>query len=460
MTDDVRPVQPIQASENYWSSDDQLYPTVGPDDSDIEAVEAASTETVRRVLKAVKSPSKVVDREADNPSSIPVRPDGSTGELPMMEIPGFGEEYSDCGKPMPMACSGCGHTATVGRTCRRSTCPRCGAAWVRDRAVNIAARLGATRAVRDSNRDEHQRYHHLAWMPPEDWRLEADDVLERTLHTIRDMMDALDIEGYVFYHPWSGSGHDDEQGDDRGKWKDRLFNGRDWRGDVREELNFRPHFHIVAVGHKVPGQDFTKTIYDKTGWILKRITKSEDSAVSIYNDEDLAKTVTYCLSHSAIDVNGGSDGSAQKTYRRYGRLVNSSEIEIDDAARDHHDQLVRRAATTTLGIPLKDQFVLPRRSAIRARNATTLCVPLWPQTPRTRPLRPLPAPAPVTISPTPPARSARRRATTRRPPSAKAECSIYATPAVSSTTTSGSSRPSTPTNSSKQSMNGLTEWAN
>jgi len=356
MTDDVRPVQPIQASENYWSSDDQLYPTVGPDDSDIEAVEAASTETVRRVLKAVKSPSKVVDREADNPSSIPVRPDGSTGELPMMEIPGFGEEYSDCGKPMPMACSGCGHTATVGRTCRRSTCPRCGAAWVRDRAVNIAARLGATRAVRDSNRDEHQRYHHLAWMPPEDWRLEADDVLERTLHTIRDMMDALDIEGYVFYHPWSGSGHDDEQGDDRGKWKDRLFNGRDWRGDVREELNFRPHFHIVAVGHKVPGQDFTKTIYDKTGWILKRITKSEDSAVSIYNDEDLAKTVTYCLSHSAIDVNGGSDGSAQKTYRRYGRLVNSSEIEIDDAARDHHDQLVRRAATTTLGIPLKDQF--------------------------------------------------------------------------------------------------------
>ena len=354
MTDEA-PVQPIDPDENYWSSDDQLHPTVGPDDSDVDAVEAASNETVRRVLKALRSPKKVSQPD-DVADGVRLKADGSTGELPMMEIPGFGDEYDDCGKPMPMACSGCGHTATVGRTCRRSTCPRCGAAWVRDRAVNIAARLGATRAVRDSNRDDHQRYHHLAWMAPEDWRLESDDVLERTLHTIRDMMDALDIEGYVFYHPWSGSGYDDEQGDDRGKWKDRLFNDREWRGDVRDELKFRPHFHLIAVGHKVPGQDFTKLIYEKTGWILTRITKGEDNAVSIYDDEDLAKTVTYCLSHSAIDRISATDGSAQKTYRRYGRIVNSSDIEIDDAARDHHDQLVRRAATTTLGIPLQDQF--------------------------------------------------------------------------------------------------------
>lgn len=351
-------LSPTPAPEDYWSSDGQLHPTVGPDMSGIESVEAASTETTRAVLEAIGSPKQVPqpgDDEID-PTQV-LRADGQTGELPMMAIPGFGEEYDDCGKPMPMACSGCGHTTEVGRTCRRSTCPRCGAAWVRDRAKNLCGQLGATRAVRDKNRDDHQRYHHLAWMPPEDWRLQSKDVLERTRETIRDMMYALDLEGYVFYHPWSGSGYDDdESGDDRGKWKDRLFSDREWEGDVREELEFRPHFHIVCVGHKVPGQDFSKEIYDRTGWILTRICKSEENAVSIYDDEDLAKVVTYCLSHSAIDLDAGSDGSAQRTYRRYGPVITDPKVSPDDNALEHHDRLVRQAATTTLGIPMKDQF--------------------------------------------------------------------------------------------------------
>jgi len=345
-------VEPTPPTANYLQSDDQLHPTVGPDLSGIDSVEAASTETVRKVLEAIDSPRKVEQKG----EGVTLKSDGSTGELPMMEIPGFGEEYDDCGKPMPMACSGCGHTHEVGRTCRRSTCPRCGAAWVRDRAKNLCAQLGACRATRDANRDTHQRYHHLAWMVPEDWRLQSKDELEKTREVIRKIMYALDIEGYVFYHPWSGSGYDDEEGDDRGKWKDRLFNDRDWRGDVREELEFRPHFHIVAVGHTVPGKDFSKTIYEKTGWILTRITKSEDNAVSIYDDEDLAKVVTYCLSHSAIDINGGSDGSAQRTYRRYGPVLTDPDVSPSEEVTEHHDRLCRQAATTTLGIPMTDQF--------------------------------------------------------------------------------------------------------
>lgn len=341
---------------DYLPADAQMTPTVGPDMGSLEDVEAADEQTVRAVFEAIESPAKVPDPEPDNPNAVPMKADGSTGELPMMEIPGFGEAYDDCGDELPVACSGCGHTTTIGRTCRRSMCPRCGAAWVRDRAIDLCAELGAVRAVRDHNRADHQRYHHWVAVAPEDWRLEADDVLDRTRKVIRDIVYALDHDALVFYHPWSGSGYDDEEGDDRGAWKERLFNGREWAGDVREELEFRPHFHIISVGNTVPGGDFTRELYNETGWIFSRITKSEDSNVSLYDDKDLAAAVTYCLSHAAIDVGAGADGSAQRTYRRFGTVINDPDVEPDEDAKLLHDRNVREAATRTLGISMKEQF--------------------------------------------------------------------------------------------------------
>lgn len=345
-------------SREYLPADAQMTPTVGPDMGSLEDVEAADPQTVRAVLEAIRSPEKVPQPE----DGVAVRADGSTGELPMMEIPGFGEAYDEdaeggaCGDQLPVSCSGCGATTTIGRTCRRSTCPRCGAAWVRDRATDLCAELGAVRAVRDHNREAHQRYHHWVAVAPEDWRLEDDDVLDRTRKVVRDIVYAFDHDAIVLYHPWSGSGYDEEEGDDRGAWGDRLFNERDWAGDVREELEFRPHFHVISVGNTVPGGDLTRELYNETGWIFSRITKSEDSKVSLYDDEDLAAAVTYCLSHAAIDVNGGDDGSAQRTYRRFGTVINDPDVSPDEDAKLLHDENVREAATRTLGISMREQF--------------------------------------------------------------------------------------------------------
>lgn len=346
-------------SQDYWPTDNQLTPTVGPGIGELEDVQDADEELVRQVHESISSRPLI---DASTLNEAPAKSDGSVAGLPPMDLPGFGSTYESneggkCGQPMPLACSGCGHTIEVGRTCRRSTCPRCGAAWVRDRAAQINARLGTVRAVRDANREEPQRYHHSIWIAPKDWYLDTEDELDETFRMLGEIYKALNHEAYIFYHPWSGSSYaqDDETlEDDRGKWRDRLFSGRDWRGDVADELNLRPHFHIVSVGHELPGGDFTASLYEEHGWIFKRALK-KDSKVSLYDDEDLARAVTYILSHTAIDTTGQA---SRVQYRRYGSLLHSPDIEIKQKTKDHHDTLARRAAATTLGIPMADQFCL------------------------------------------------------------------------------------------------------
>jgi len=272
---------------------------------------------------------------------------GPEGWLPTLDLPGFGNEYEDCGDEIPHFCEGCGHTFAVGRTCKRSECPRCGAAWVLDRAPNIVGRLDATARMMSSVRDTAVYKHHVVFSPPSDWLLEADDPLDKTFHVIRDLLDRMDAEGYVFYHPWAGRPEDD--GDDRGAWKERLFSGRDWEGDVRDELAPRGHFHAVVCSPYIPGGDVIADVHEETDWVIKRIQKRDGSGRSLGDLRDVARAVTYSLSHTGLDEDAAGHNQAQ--YRMFGSTLHDAEI-FDDVA-EAADAAVREVAPQTLGIPSK-----------------------------------------------------------------------------------------------------------
>lgn len=359
-------MKPADPARDYLPSDAQLTPTIDPDLGRLEDVDAVDEDTARDVLHAIRE--REIDKlaEPDDPKAVAVRQNGERAELPQLALPGFGERYGPehehgaCGQPMPMVCEGCGKPKEIGRTCRRSRCPRCGAAWVQERASSMNANLGAVRAVMDSNTDEDVVYHHSVLMAPEDWLLDRDDALDATFRMIGEMLDAVDHEGYVLYHPYSGSGYRDDEGegDDRGAWRDRLFADREW-SDVRNELYHRPHFHIISVGEFLPGQDFTRELYNETGWVWERIVDSStDNAVSIYDDEALARAGTYSWSHIGLEIDAGEDGSTQAQFRRYGSLLHNPDITPSDKFEQKHDVLTKKAAATTLGVPLADSFCL------------------------------------------------------------------------------------------------------
>lgn len=64
--------------------------------------------------------------------------------LPELPLPGSGELLEDCDDEIPaLFCSGCGTPYDVGRTCRRSRCPRCWQSWAFQRAKSVAAKVEA-----------------------------------------------------------------------------------------------------------------------------------------------------------------------------------------------------------------------------------------------------------------------------------------------------------------------------
>lgn len=261
-----------------------------------------------------------------------------TEELPALTLPGHGEQYDDCGDDLPHFCEGCGEVHEVGRTCRRKECPRCAPAWVVERATAAGAKIEATRRYLASSRGQSPRFHHLVFSPPEGFAVDREDPLAAGYEIVKNLLDELGTDGgVVIYHPWRGA-----EDDDRGFWKNVLFEGNEWAETV-EKLEYAPHFHIVALGRFVPGEQFTKKLYEQTGWTYKRITKGgddTDSNVSLYDEYDLARALTYSLSHAGV-----SDD--KDAYRYYGRVHNF-------AAEEHIEQeinaVVRSVAPNTLGL--------------------------------------------------------------------------------------------------------------
>lgn len=268
-------------------------------------------------------------------------------------LPGFGDPYdgSDgnipCGTEIPHVCEHCGERIDVGSTCGRSRCPRCGAAWVLKRAPGIVNRIWSAAKMKETT----QYLHHGVISPPPEVYVDDEDPEQALKDAVKDMMRALDMDGIALYHSFTGKsdegeGFEESHQDDRGEWKHRLFEGRNWEGDVREELQHRPHFHVIGATSYFPGggRGITKRVYDQTGWVIHRITERNGSNRSLSTFEKLARAVTYALSHTAIDTRG-------ERNRYVHSKIGSDYHNADDRHLAQARDAVHKVAPDTLGIP-------------------------------------------------------------------------------------------------------------
>jgi len=319
-----------------------------------DSTQAARRET--RIAELAEAMTRAVERET---YSKKIREfDVNTYEryqsklLPALELPGFGERLDDCGKDLPHFCRECGATATFGRTCRRSVCPRCASTWVRDQSVQKFKRLLSLLKL-EISRNGRAYPHHLSISPPQNWAADAEnqrEALEAGFDAVKGIMDALDVQGIVAYHPYRGRDEHREGADDRGEWKHRLFSERDWHGDVRDELRPSGHFHVVCISPFVPGGEATKRLYEETGWIVDRIADDETGR-SIGRsgdiDRDMAAVVAYILSHTGIYED--SAGNNRAACRYVGADIDG--ILVDEETEQKAKRLTKEVAWKTLGIP-------------------------------------------------------------------------------------------------------------
>jgi hypothetical protein len=271
-------------------------------------------------------------------------------KLPFMDLPGFGSELEDCGDDLPRFCECCGETVTVGRTCRRSTCPRCARAWNLQAATRLTAKLEAVWAYQYTALKHHPYYHHVTISPPEDWALDGDPetVYWRTLDVVKDICEELGLAGVPIYHPYRGS--EEEPGDDLGEWKRRIYADREW-SDVRDELEFSPHFHVLGVSPHVD-ISVTEKIERETGWVIHRITQP-DSNVSIGNSYDLARAAAYCLSHAGIYTDSNGDKSAAY-HPRVSERVPEGTPTPNESTETECDKIVRAVAPRVLDVDYQE----------------------------------------------------------------------------------------------------------
>jgi hypothetical protein len=97
-----------------------------------------------------------------------------------------------------------------------------------------------------------------------------------------------------------------------GLWKELLNSGRMFYGDVRDQLAWKPHYHCIVATDWFKTADFTKWIEAATGWVVHCIKDADGN--SLYSDGDMARALTYSLSHGDIDVHVDSNNSSAANY--------------------------------------------------------------------------------------------------------------------------------------------------
>jgi hypothetical protein len=312
--------------------------------------------------------AKVRDRFAQNA--------GESARSQEALLPGFGPEGNgenareDCGNPHPFLCSSCANSVEFGRTCSQSVCARCGVAWVRDAAIKKAAKVQRVRKEQykrsPSNVDQYE--HHGVISPPLGWYydlahagLTMQEAQEKTRDVVKRILDDLRLQGVLIRHSYRGQ-HEDgsikDEHDDRGAWKERLNSDRDWNGDVREDLAWKPHYHAIVVGNNfktraAPGEDvgLTERVEQKTGWVIHRIEDSDK--ISLENDKAMAKALMYSLSHADIEVHHGGNNQScvweVGAFKGY-RTRSSSELASQPQDLDWADAVIREASPQILGL--------------------------------------------------------------------------------------------------------------
>lgn len=237
--------------------------------------------------------------------------ENADGELDESLLPGFGPDgwannaRDDCGEKHPFVCEECGNDAYYGRTCGQSVCARCAVAWTRDSGKKKTAKVRRIRIEKNQNTPgkELQKLHHQIISPPLGWWFDLarggytlEKARETTKEVVKWILSEMRAQGIVAMHPYRGKKEDgglteDVSEMDIGEWKERLFNGRVFWNDVREELAWQPHYHCVVVSDWLKGDGFTDKIEAATGWVIHRITRETDDGrtVSLETDGDMAK---------------------------------------------------------------------------------------------------------------------------------------------------------------------------
>lgn len=285
-------------------------------------------------------------------------------------LPGFGEEGTgenareDCGENHPFLCDSCASRVDFGRTCAQSVCARCGVSWARDLAIKKSAKVRRVRKEKNYHTpdNEHQLIHHQIVSPSAGWYyalaragLPMEEAQELTREVVKFILDEMRAQGVLVRHSFRGAREDGsvkEESDDRGLWKERLNSGRDWYGDVRDQLAWMPHYHCVVVGDFLKGDEFTDRIEELTGWVIHRIA-DEESGVSVPNDGAMARLTTYTLSHADIMVR--EDSHNRSAVWEVGSfqgdpIKSSARFSAPPADLEWADRVVRRAAAKVLGL--------------------------------------------------------------------------------------------------------------
>lgn len=291
------------------------------------------------------------------PESVDEQGQLKNSRLPALDLPGFGQRDPNCGEYIPEAmryCVECGDVKQNQHNCLRYDCPDHAPYAIRRRAAGssegsgIAPKLGALIRTLGAYNSDSFNYHHLALMPDREFLFESDQPLERGKQICRAVMDKLGIQGIVVYHPWAGD-HEDPDEDDMGLWRTRLFHDRDWRGDVRDELELRPHFHIIGVAPYLDisnEQTGWEDVHNETGWVLKRFLKGDGSNRSIEDELDMATKLTYALSHAGV--------YSTKDQRRLAAWFKGPDVNkpaVYESVKIELANKVHASAEDTLGIP-------------------------------------------------------------------------------------------------------------
>lgn len=283
--------------------------------------------------------------------------------LPQLPLAGSGETLPDCGEEFAgLFCTGCGAPHEVGRTCRRSRCPRCWNSWAFHHATSIASKVEALGRHEYSQNGKKVKPHHLTVSLRDSTRFNSKDPLKQGIEAIKPLLSKVDVDtGYLIYHPYRIApeyrgdvlGH--ESGDGDMTWKDVLgkVESEEWSWTaVREEfLVYAPHFHVICLSEFVDTTGVDK-IEDQTGVVIHRIaTEREDGVTkSIADTEELCRATAYSLSHAGLAPE--NEGQRYRAaVRPFGKVAN---FEAWDAVEADVTEAMRSVAGKVLGIEFPD----------------------------------------------------------------------------------------------------------
>lgn len=282
-----------------------------------------------------------------------------TDALPAYELPGSGERLASCGDDVPaLFCPICGTPETVGRTCRRSSCPRCWQSWVYQRARTLAAKVESLGRHEYAQNDRAVKQHHLVVSFRDSTRVRSTDPHKQATTIAKLLLQRVNVEtGYLVYHPYriapAYRGH--ERGHTPGNgtmtWPDilALIERDEWSWPaVREKfLVYGPHFHVIGLSEFVSTEEQTAALEEQTGIVLHRITtrRHDGTDRSITDVTELCRIAVDTLSHAGIEST--DDGVHYAAFRPFGKVANFSAY--GDAAADVTAAL-REVAPSILGL--------------------------------------------------------------------------------------------------------------